>query len=90
MVVCDVDRIERQIAHLARDQQFDLVQRLVGRLGQEDPGIRRAKLLGSARLLREWASQPQDQDDAWWDDFERELRENRLTFGVMAAGKSAG
>jgi len=33
--------------------------------------------------MREWTRRPPDHDDAWWDDFERELRGNRLTFGVM-------
>ena len=31
-------------------------------------------------MLQAWAAEPDDTDDAWWDEFERELAENRLTF----------
>jgi hypothetical protein len=30
-------------------------------------------------LLQAWAAEPDDKDDAWWDEFEQELRQNRLT-----------
>jgi len=31
-------------------------------------------------LLKAASEQPDDKGDAWWDDFEAELRQNRLTF----------
>lgn len=31
-------------------------------------------------LLQDWANEPSDKDEAWWDEFEQELRDNRLTF----------
>jgi hypothetical protein len=86
MSVNPVARIEKEVARLPRESPVELVQRLVRRLERDDPETRRARLIESARLMREWASRPPDHDDAWWDDFERDLRENRLTFGVMDDG----
>jgi len=31
-------------------------------------------------LLEEWYSEPDDLGEAWWTEFEQELRQNRLTF----------
>jgi antitoxin YefM len=31
-----------------------------------------------SELLEAWYAEPDDLGDAWWDDFERELRENRF------------
>lgn len=31
-------------------------------------------------LLQAWATEPGDKDETWWDEFEQELRDNRLTF----------
>ena len=90
MSINEVAKIEREVARLPRESQFELVQRLLRRLERDDPATRRAKLIASARLVRRWASEPPDHDDAWWDDFERELRENRLTFGVMDLGENEG
>jgi len=30
-------------------------------------------------LLEKWMSEPDDKGDAWWDEFEEELRQNRFT-----------
>lgn len=32
------------------------------------------------QLLEKWLAEPDDLGDAWWDEFEAELRQNRLTF----------
>jgi len=52
-------------------------------LQRDDRATRSEKLARLSAAMREWTSRPPDHDDAWWDDFERELRENRLTFGAM-------
>lgn len=31
-------------------------------------------------LLRAWIAEPDDLGDAWWDEFERDLAQNRLRF----------
>ncbi len=83
----DVTEIERQIARLPQEDQRELLDRLARRLTRDDPAARRDRLIESARLVRQWASEPPDHDDAWWDDFERELRENRLTFHEIDLGE---
>jgi len=91
MAVGGVAKVGREIARLDRNRQLRQLRRLERRLRQDDPAERRRKLAESARLLCEWASRPPDHDDAWWDDFERELRENRLQFGAVqtnAGGKA--
>jgi hypothetical protein len=83
MSVNPVARIEKEVARLPRESQVELVQRLVRRLERDDPEARRAKLAALSEAMREWTKRPPDHDDAWWEDFERELRENRLTFRVV-------
>ena len=87
MSVNELATIEGPVARLARHEQFEMAHRLLRRLQRDDPAARRARLIASARLVREWASRPPDHDDAWWEDFERELRENRLTFGTADLGE---
>ena len=31
-------------------------------------------------LLEDWLAEPDDLGDAWWDDFERDLKQHRLSF----------
>jgi hypothetical protein len=85
--VSEVDRIEGEVARLPREGQLELVQRVLRRLERGDPAARRERLMASARLVRQWASEPPDHDDTWWDNFERDLRENRLTLGVVDLGE---
>ena len=75
-----VTKIEGEIARLPREEQFEVLERLVTRLRQDDPAVRRARLEASVRYFEARAREPDDHDDEWWEDFERELRENRLTF----------
>jgi len=89
MSMSEVSKIEDEIAQLPRDDQYELLQRLVRRLRRDDPAMRREKLAKLSQQMREWAKRPPDRDDAWWDDFERELRENRLTFRVIDFGWGA-
>lgn len=37
------------------------------------------------RLLDEWLSEPDDLGDEWWDAFERELRDHRLSISRSSA-----
>lgn len=83
----DVTKLEREIARLPREDRHELLQRLLRQLTRDDPIMRREKLVESARLVRQWASEPPDHDDAWWEEFERELREDRLTFREIALGE---
>ena len=32
------------------------------------------------RLLDSWKNEPDDKDDAWWDDFMQFLKDNRVSF----------
>jgi hypothetical protein len=75
-----VTKIEGEIARLPREEQFEVLERLQRRLRDPAEAERRERLRASVRLLEQWASEPDDHDDEWWEDFERELRENRLTF----------
>ena len=84
MGVREIDKIEEQVARLPREGQVELVQRVLRRLERGDPATRRAKLAELSKAMREWACRPPDHDDAWWDDFDRDLRENRLTFGTVS------
>lgn len=34
-------------------------------------------------LLQTWLSEPDDMGDAWWDDLEQEMRQNRLSFSEV-------
>jgi hypothetical protein len=85
-----LDQIEEEVARLPREGQFELVQRVLRRLERDDPATRRRKLAELTTTMREWTRRPPDHDDAWWDDFERDLRENRLTLGVMDLGEDGG
>jgi len=87
MSVNEVGRLEREAARLPREEQLELAHRLLRRLERDDPATRRAKLADLSRQMREWVNRPPDHDDAWWDDFNRELQENRLTFGVIDFGE---
>jgi len=40
----------------------------------------RAQNEKALKLLHEWMAEPDDMGEAWWDEFEAELRQNRLTF----------
>jgi antitoxin (DNA-binding transcriptional repressor) of toxin-antitoxin stability system len=31
-------------------------------------------------IMREWLSEPDEHDEAWWDEFNAELAQNRFTF----------
>ena len=34
-------------------------------------------------LLKAWIAVPDDKGNIWWDEFERDLQENRLEFRVI-------
>ena len=92
MDVGQMTKIEGEIARFPREEQLEMLERLVTRLRQDDPAVRRARLAASVRYFEARAQEPDDHDDAWWEGFERELRENRLTFrrpGELAADGSA-
>ena len=86
----DVTRLEREIARLPRKERQELLKRLVRQLSRDDPAVRREKLAKLSQQMREWAQRQPDHDDAWWEDFERELRENRLTFREIDLGEDDG
>jgi len=50
----------------------------------EDESVRaeriRAQNEKALKLLHEWMAEPDDMGEAWWHEFEAELRQNRLTF----------
>ena len=87
MSVRDVTRLEQEIARLPREDRYALVTRVMRRLAADDPTVRRGKLEKLSRQMREWTKREPDHNDAWWEDFERELRENRLTFREIDLGE---
>jgi len=84
----EVVKVDRQIARLDHAQQLELFRRLERRLQKAapDPAERRERLAKLSQQMREWTTRDPDHDDAWWDDFERELRENRLQFRIVDFG----
>ncbi len=78
---------------------LDLVARLLVRLQQDRADAASDYLLQSAvfpeaglrpqnqralALLRDWLAEPDNLGDAWWDEFERNMEQSRLTFREVA------
>jgi hypothetical protein len=81
--VIEIESLADRLARLKEEYGFPRLQpsgELFGASGQIKEELIRRRNQEARELLRQWMAEPDDLGDEWWDEFEQELRANRVTF----------
>lgn len=78
-----VESLADRLARLRKEHDFHLFQPAMELFGVSEEirqEIIQKRNEEARELLRQWYATPDDKGDEWWDEFERELKANRVTF----------